>query len=160
MSAKEFQEMIRSTSIVQDKKGRLKSNELSEPLRKVVKGNKKIRNASKHEWNGIVFDSKLEMDTYKRLKYGKEEFIFHKTFIIISGFKYGNKTYLPITWTPDFVFNNLKVILETKGFPNDVFPVKLKLFHKYLHDNCMEGWKVIVAKNNTEVADFIVKYGL
>lgn len=40
----------------------------------------------------------------------------------------------PITYTPDFTFllNGVFVIIEVKGFENDVFPVKRNLFRKYL----------------------------
>lgn len=39
-----------------------------------------------------------------------------------------------ITYTPDitFMIEDLKVIIEVKGFENDVFPLKRKLFRKYL----------------------------
>lgn len=41
-----------------------------------------------------------------------------------------------ITYTPDFYirYNNLDVYIESKGFENDVFPIKKKLFRKYLDD--------------------------
>lgn len=41
-----------------------------------------------------------------------------------------------ITYTPDFYirYNNLDVYIESKGFENDVFPIKKKLFRRYLDD--------------------------
>lgn len=40
-----------------------------------------------------------------------------------------------ITYTPDFVNTELGFVIECKGFPNDSFPLKWKMFKKYLVDN-------------------------
>ena len=47
---------------------------------------------------------------------------------------YINNTYKvrDITYTPDFVDPNGKWIIEVKGFANDVFPLKWKMFKKHL----------------------------
>jgi predicted nuclease of restriction endonuclease-like RecB superfamily len=39
-----------------------------------------------------------------------------------------------ITYTPDFYFkyNDVDVYIEVKGFVNDTFPIKKKMFRKYL----------------------------
>jgi len=39
-----------------------------------------------------------------------------------------------ITYTPDFVDINGKWIIEVKGFANDVFPIKWKLFKHHLQE--------------------------
>jgi hypothetical protein len=41
----------------------------------------------------------------------------------------------PITYTPDFVDPNGKWIIETKGYANESFPLRWKLFKRHLKDN-------------------------
>lgn len=111
--------------------------------------NKKIKNAHKVEFSGIKFRSKLEAMVYKVLTERKlnpkyEETVF--TFVPrmrpeIPFFRRIRKVFgvdmvpvKPITYTPDFIFehNGIKVIIEAKGFENDVYPVKRNLFRRYL----------------------------
>src|SRR4030042_244646 len=114
--------------------------------------NKKVRNATIISYNEITFKSKLELYCYKKLTELKIKFKYEEiTFELIPSFvfendsyelykKKGNRYFGPqrnnirgINYTPDFVGNGW--IIETKGNPNDVFPVKWKLFKKYLTDN-------------------------
>lgn len=43
------------------------------------------------------------------------------------------KTLLAITYTPDFIFRyrNAVIIVDTKGVPNETYPMKLKMFLKH-----------------------------
>lgn len=116
--------------------------------------NKKIKNATSLEYNDIQFKSKLEILVYKTLcqegydvKYEPYKYIIWKGFKPNVPFytkdkktkllKLDDKKLIDITYTPDFVIelNNLTIIIEAKGFENDLFPVKKKLFRKYLEDN-------------------------
>jgi hypothetical protein len=45
----------------------------------------------------------------------------------------GGKKILPIKYTPDFIGNDF--IIECKGRANESFPLRWKLFKKYLSDN-------------------------
>ena len=47
-----------------------------------------------------------------------------------------DKSVPPITYTPDIYirYNNLDIWIECKGFANDVFPYKKKMFRKLLDD--------------------------
>ena len=45
----------------------------------------------------------------------------------------GNKKVLNLKYTPDFVGEDF--IIETKGRANDSFPLRWKLFKKWMHDN-------------------------
>ncbi len=113
--------------------------------------NKKIKNATECEYDGITFRSKKEMSMYKYLlsvgiipKYESERFIIWDSnkFTVPFYDKFG-KTFMKITrkptsvhYTPDFIFNinGIKVILEVKGFKNDVTPYKIRLFRDYLEN--------------------------
>ena len=114
--------------------------------------NKKIKNATSTEFNGIKFKSKSEVMVYKTLLQEGFKPNYEPTkYIIWEGFKPSVLTYKPdksgelviqnkklidITYTPDFLFvapdNKTLVILEVKGFCNDLYPVKEKMFRKFL----------------------------
>jgi len=114
--------------------------------------NKKVRNATILSYYGITFKSKLELYCYKKLKELKINFTYEEiTFELVPSFQFKNDSYelykkkgaryfgpqrehiRSINYTPDFVGDTW--IIETKGNPNDVFPIKWKLFKKYLMDN-------------------------
>ncbi len=114
--------------------------------------NKKIRNATVLNYYGKTFKSKLELYCYKKLKEANLKFTYeeHK-YELMPTFQFENDSWelfkrkgvrtfgkqrphiRSINYTPDFVGKGW--IIETKGNPNDVFPVKWKLFKKYIHDN-------------------------
>ena len=110
--------------------------------------NKKVRNATAKVYKGIKFRSKLELFTYKKLEEAKVKCLYEKKkYVLQEGFHYSQQCYEPhktkgyvdntykvrdITYTPDFVDPNGKWIIEVKGFANDVFPLKWKMFKKHL----------------------------
>lgn len=113
--------------------------------------NKKIKNATPEEYNNIKFKSKLEVMAYKTLvQAGFEPKYEPYTYIIWKGFKPTvpfytrckginslNLTKLrDVTYTPDiyFEYKNLKIIMEIKGFQNELFGYKFKMFRKYIED--------------------------
>jgi hypothetical protein len=111
--------------------------------------NKKIKNATECELDGITFRSKQERSIYRYLlsvgitpKYESERFTIwdRDKFSVPFYDKYG-KTFKRIDrkptsvhYTPDFIFNvgQTKVILEVKGFKNDAVPYKTRLFRDLL----------------------------
>lgn len=116
--------------------------------------NKKIKNASPLEYDNIQFKSKLEKMIYQTLRENALPVKYEpRKFIIWEGFKptipfynkdsstrmlrQDNKKVINITYCPDFVFdyNNHLIIIEGKGFENSVFPLKKKMFRKWLEDN-------------------------
>lgn len=113
--------------------------------------NKKIKGASSVIVDDIVFRSKLESKVYGYLKsigitpkyecmsvkiWDREHFSvpyydrFGKTFKRITSKP------ISVRYTPDFVFDygNYKVILEVKGFKNDVANYKIRMFRDWLED--------------------------
>lgn len=116
--------------------------------------NKKIIGATAKEYNGIKFKSKLEVTVYSTLlqegfkpKYEEEKFIVWKGFKPTVPFYNKDKVtrllkiedvkVRDITYTPDFTFEykDTLIVIEAKGFENDTFPIKKKLFRKYLEKN-------------------------
>lgn len=113
--------------------------------------NKKIKNATTKELDGIQFKSQLEATIYKTLvsnaitpEYEKKTFEFvprlRPTVPFFNRVKkvFGleMKPLHPITYTPDFTFeyDGMLIVIEAKGFENDVYPVKKNLFRRYLEN--------------------------
>jgi hypothetical protein len=138
--------------------------------------NKKVRNATKVTYDNITFRSKLEFYCYKQLKANQIPFKYEEiTFTLLDAFTFDNLCYevvkskkqfieasnkiRPITYTPDFVGNNW--IIETKGNPNDSWPLRWKLFKKYLVDNNFK-YSIFVPKNQKQVNETIniIKNGI
>jgi len=118
------------------------------PVIKKVR-NKKVRGAQAVTVDNISFKSKLEVFCYRKLKESGIPFEYevHK-FVLFEGFRPNFHSYFPdklgdmqldlgkirdMTYTPDFVGSNW--IIETKGKANDVYPVKLKFFRRWLEGN-------------------------
>lgn len=114
--------------------------------------NKKVRNATIVSYEGITFRSRMELYCYKKLKENNISFEYEgATFELIPSFEFTNDSYelfkkkkeryfgpqrhhiRATTYTPDFVGKGW--VIETKGNPNDAFPIKWKMFKKYLLDN-------------------------
>ena len=112
--------------------------------------NKKIKNATLIEVDGIQMKSKIEGTIYNALKslgfvpqYESETFIYWKagrpkTFFYDRDshrqLRLNMKKLIDMKYTPDFIFmyEGIKVIIEVKGWENDNFSIKKKLFRAYL----------------------------
>lgn len=114
--------------------------------------NKKIKNSSPVSTNSINFKSKIELKMYETLvEQGITPDYELITFVLSEGcrpsvgfynrtkkrgFHYEMSPLQPITYTPDFTFtyNGIFVVIEVKGYENDVFPIKKNLFRKRLEE--------------------------
>ena len=102
--------------------------------------------------DGIKFASGLEKYMYLALKKAKIKAEYEgETYIVQEGFEFNTKSYerqgngkgefrnrgekkiLPIKYTPDFV--NPSFIIECKGRANESFPLRWKMFKKYVKAN-------------------------
>ena len=105
--------------------------------------------SKKVTYDGIKFASGLEKYMYLALKQAKIHAVYEgATFVVQEGFEFKNKSYerqgngkgefknrgekkiLPIKYTPDFVSDSF--IIECKGRANESFPLRWKMFKKYL----------------------------
>jgi hypothetical protein len=108
--------------------------------------------SKKVTFDGITFASGLERYMYQALKKAKIKAKYEgETYIVQEGFMFNNKSYerqsngkgdlvnrgckkiLPIKYTPDFVSNTF--IIECKGRANESFPMRWKMFKKYVNIN-------------------------
>ena len=116
--------------------------------------NRKIQNATPFDFDGIHFRSKFECDVYKALKKNGFQPLYEaEKVILFNGFRpqrcwyqdgipmITKKSRVPIKltdwiYTPDFTLyiDDYTIYIEAKGFPNDVYTYKRKLFLKHIDD--------------------------
>jgi len=108
--------------------------------------------SKKVTFDGIKFASGLERYMYQALKKAKIKAKYEgQTYVLQDSFNFeidsferqangkgdmvnrGQKKILNIKYTPDFVSNSF--IIECKGRANESFPIRWKMFKKYVNDN-------------------------
>ena len=129
----------------------------------------KVKNAKKSKYDGKDFKSNLELYCYKELKKAKVHIKYEEeTFTIFPAMVYPLACYegttkklynkgskiRPITYTPDFVDPNGKFIIETKGYANESFPLRWKLFKKHLKDN-NHHYVLFMPRNKKQVDEVV-----
>ena len=116
-------------------------------MRRKYKRKKGPVTSKKVTCDGITFASGLEKYMYQALKKAKIKAKYEgETFELLNGFHFknsswercanskgdfknrGEKRILPIKYTPDFIGKDF--IIETKGRPNETFPMRWKLFKR------------------------------
>ena len=132
-------------------------------------GKTKVKNAKKSVYDGKNFQSNLELYCYKGLKKAEVDVDYEEhTFTIFEPLEYPQACYegtakklynkgskiRAITYTPDFVDPNGKFIIETKGYANESFPLRWKLFKKHLKDN-NHHYVLFMPRNKTQVDEVI-----
>ena len=122
--------------------------------RQTKKKEGRVKNATPNEYDGIKFRSKLETYTYKKLKEANIEAEYEKhRFDLLPAFIFNEQKIRAITYLPDFV--GFGFIIECKGFPNEAWPLREKLFKYYL-SNSMPNFKFYVVHTQKEV-DAMIK---
>lgn len=139
--------------------------------------NKKIRNATVTFFDDIRFKSILEKKVYEKLKEsGFQPNYEAQTFLLVEGFKptvpfwvynkkqncFKNNSSKLRDWsyTPDFIidYNGYKIFIEVKGFQNDIFPYKFKLFRKLLEKASDKDHYIVVKINSVKEASEFIEY--
>ena len=125
---------------------------------KATSVNTKVRNATKVEVNGIKFRSKLEAYTYKRFsEEGLTGFRYEEiTYDIVEKFEYMGEKVRAIKMTPDFIDSDKRILVEVKGYANDVYPMKKKLLKRYFHINNL-NFRMYEVKNQKQVEELILE---
>ena len=110
--------------------------------------NKKVMNATKVEFDGEMFDSKLEARFAKLLKENNVEYEYNNLSIeIMPKFVYNNEVIRAAKYTPDFIVG--KYLIEVKGYPTDAWKVRRKLILIYMHQH--PEWKYREVRNISEM---------
>ena len=133
------------------------------------KGRSKVKNAKKSTYDGHNFQSNLELYCYKELVKAEVPVEYEEhTFTIFDGLVYPQACYegtskklynkgskiRPITYTPDFVDPAGKFIIETKGYANESFPLRWKLFKKHLKDT-KQQYVLFMPRNKKQVDEVV-----
>ena len=132
--------------------------------------------AKKVSFDGIQFASGLEKYMYIALKKAKIKSKYEgQTYVLQESFNFeidsferqangkgdmvnrGQKKILNIKYTPDFVSNSF--IIECKGRANESFPLRWKMFKKYVNDNLKHVtlYKPQNQKECDKVVELIIK---
>jgi len=121
-------------------------------MKRKIKRKKGPVRSKKVKFDGITFASGLEKYMYIALKKAKIKAKYEgETFVLQEDFKFkidsyerqangkgdmvnrGQKKIQSIKYTPDFVSSSF--IIECKGRANESFPLRWKMFKKYVNDN-------------------------
>ena len=127
-------------------------------------------------YDGTTFASGLERYMYQALKKAKIDSEYEgETYVLVDGFHFENEAYerqsngkgdmvnrggkkiLPIKYTPDFI--GKEFIIETKGRANESFPMRWKLFKKFIN-RCYPHVTLYKPQNQKEcdqVIELIIK---
>ena len=132
--------------------------------------------SKKVTYDGIKFASGLERHMYQALKKAKIQSDYEGcTFTLQEGFMFDNESYerqsngkgdmvnrgckkiLPIKYTPDFIGHDF--IIECKGRANESFPIRWKMFKKYVNFkmNHVTLYKPQNQKECDKVVELIIK---
>tara|TARA_R100001510_G_scaffold3529_1_gene2825 strand:+ start:6 stop:452 length:447 start_codon:yes stop_codon:yes gene_type:complete len=127
-------------------------------------------------YDGITFASNLEKYMYQALKKARIKADYEgQTYTLIDGFEFktpsyerqtngkgeftnrGCKKIQPIKYTPDFI--GKKFIIETKGRANESFPMRWKLFKRFINRcyPCVTLYKPQNQKECDQVVELIIK---
>ena len=121
-------------------------------MKRRIKRKKGPVRAKKVSFDGITFASGLEKYMYQALKKAKIKAKYEgQTYVLQEAFNFkvdsferqangkgdmvnrGQKKILNIKYTPDFISDSF--IIECKGRANESFPIRWKMFKKYVNDN-------------------------
>jgi hypothetical protein len=121
-----------------------------------------------------IYRSGLEKYCAEALKSNGLVFEYEPKYVIMEGFNYpstyfksvpkqglmvdrSDSKHLPITYKPDFLLPHNNIFIETKGFVrrNDSFPLRWKLFMKYLVDSGMGHFRLFIPSNQKQVDQII-----
>ena len=132
--------------------------------------------SKKTTYDGITFASGLEKHMYRALKKAKLKAKYEgETYVLQDGFMFDNESYerqsngkgdmvnrgskkiLPIKYTPDFISDSF--IIECKGRANESFPIRWKMFKKYVKENLprVTLYKPQNQKECDKVVELIIK---
>lgn len=112
------------------------------------------KDKSKRSYNGIIFDSVLEMKYYRDVLCPLVEsgevisYELQKPYELQPKFIHDGKTVLPIKYVADFVVtykNGVTEVIDTKGMPDSVAILKRKLFW-YCYPDITYKWITYVKK--------------
>ncbi len=100
-----------------------------------LKSNRKVKNATKVEFDGRLFDSKLEVKFAQLLKESGIKFYRYNevSIEIMPKFVYNGETIRAAKYKPDFIVG--PYCIEVKGYPTDAWKVRRKIILNYMSNH-------------------------
>ncbi len=137
--------------------------------------NRRVQGATPTDCDGIHLKSKLEEKAYLLLKDAGFKPVYEgRKYVLCDGFyptvpfynqsskskkvlADNSKKVLNITYTPDFIFNHkgYTIIIEMKGYLQDTYRIKCKLFRKLLENLSDENPLFFEAHNKSQLLQAI-----
>lgn len=97
-------------------------------------GNRKVKNATKSECDGVVFDSRLERHMHDALTAHGIVFEFQKKYTLQESFRYNGETVRAITYTVDFYLPDHDIAVDTKGISTQQGQLRIKMLKRLFAD--------------------------
>lgn len=118
-------------------------------MQKKLSLNRKIRNATKTEVDGVKLDSKLEAYMYKLLRDKKINFETQKVFELQPAFRHSGSAVRRIDIKVDFFLPDHNLVIDTKGFQLADNKIKVKML-KYLWHLQGLPYEIMLPSNQKE----------
>lgn len=116
--------------------------------------NRKVKNASKTTYDGVLYDSQVEAYMAQLLTEAGIKFERQKEYVLQDGFRYNGEWVRPMCIIPDFYLTEYNIIIDTKGWQTPDSKLKFKLLkHKLIG----EGEPEIVILENKKACKFYVE---
>jgi len=160
LSAQEFRELFKASGSKVSSKGRpiIDIDKIyADPMAK-PKGNRKVKNAEKvyGDDGEKLADSKWEYRIKSILDHQKIGYDFQRKFELLPTLRReGQKTMQKTTWTPDFTFEDVKIVADAKGHMTEMGWMKIKMFSYFYPD-----WDVIIINKVGKVEELIAKINM
>lgn len=112
------------------------------------------KDTEKRTYNGITFDSVMEMKYYRDVVLPQEEsgeithYELQKKYILQDGFEHDGKKILPIIYVADFYIeyaDGRSTVIDIKGCPDTTAKIKRKLFWNRYRDTDYQ-WVTYIKK--------------
>lgn len=132
----------------------------SEQYRRMMKkkkgSNPKVRGATIIRKHNKLFRSKLELHLYEKLVLHNIKFIWQPKFKVLDKFKYRGETVQSIFVTPDAWLKQYNIIAEPKGYPDEKWPLRLKLLKRALYSTGHEP-DIRLLQRKKDIDNFILE---
>ena len=116
--------------------------------------NSRVKNATKVDG----FDSKLEKFMFDQLELSGISFKHQYSFLLQPKFKLNDKLVRAIHWRADFFLPVLNVVIDTKGYPTEIFKIKFKMFQYRLYTGAYPNVKEVYLPSTETACVDLIKY--
>lgn len=136
----------------EEKKSKYKNSQCILHTSGVIEYKLQRKDVAQRKKNGLIPEGTLIFDSGKEAEYYRDILLpsvkkklirveIQPKYVLLEGFKKMGKTHQPMTYSPDFrvtvIQNNQVYCVDVKGFENDRFPLKKKLWDSQNRDTVL-----------------------